>query len=177
MAALLFGGAACAAELRVAIPEHDDLVLTVPEEWKAKVRTPRANLPPTIAMVSGTHNELMVLITPIWPARSLTGDMPGAEEIRNMVSGAADIAKTKSLEDSLPLQEWRAPGMFGYYFSATDREPEPNGFKYLTQGAVGFRELRITFTILVNGEAKALNERALQVLGTMRRAPRRNTSS
>ncbi len=173
---LLVASAVYADDLRISIPDRDDLVLSIPAGWKTEVHSSRPDLPPTIGMTSGKQNEVMILITPAWPASAAAGP-PGAEEIRKLVQDAADAVKSRAVESTLPLNELDAPGMLGFYVTATDREPEPDGFKYLTQGAIGFGELRVTFTILLNGEPKVVTEQALQVLRNMRRAPPGTTLS
>jgi hypothetical protein len=74
----------------------------------------------------------------------------------------------------LPIVELAAPGIVGAYFSATDREPEPDGYKYLTQGILGLGDLKVTFTILVNGDPAPITEKALRMVKTMRRTSGRD---
>ena len=64
-----------------------------------------------------------------------------------------------------------ASGKTGYYFSATDRAPEPGGYKYLTQGVLGMHELRVAFTVLANGQSQEPTAQALELLRSLRRAP------
>lgn len=166
---LLLAMSATAAGLVVSLPGHDSLVLAVPEGWQAQVRRPRADLPPTVVVVSATSGAFQMLITPMWPMGSAA--VPTLPEIRGLVDEAAQNAKDQAVEPSLSLKELTGPDTGGYYFSATDRQPEPNGYKYLTQGALMSKELRITFTILINGEPKKPAAQALEMLRTARRSP------
>jgi len=164
--------AAIANEVSVPIPGHDDLVLELPDTWQYETRWAREDLPPTVTISSRERREVAVLVTPIWPMGPPKAP-PSAEDVRRLVQGAADSAKPRAVEQSLPLVDLSAPGKIGFYFSATDREPEPNGYKYLTQGAIGFDELLVTFTILTNGDPKPATDQALQMLRSMHRAAKK----
>ncbi|WP_395317391.1 hypothetical protein [Variovorax sp. UC74_104] len=109
-----------------------------------------------------------MLITPIWPSGSATASTP--DELRRLVRGAADQARSQAVERDIEINELGAPGKTGYYFSATDRQPEPGGYKYMTQGAMGLDELRITFTVLINGDPKQPRATALDLVRTLRSA-------
>jgi hypothetical protein len=172
--AFLLAIPAVAAEIAVSLPGHDDLVLEVRSGWVARISRPRADLPPTITVGPNSGNAFQVLITPLWPMGNAKS--PTLGEIRSLVEGGARQALPQAVEQSLPLKELTGSSTNGYYFSATDRQPEPDGYKYLTQGAVMLKELRITFTILVNGEPQKPTEQALEVLQTARRAPARNAT-
>ena len=167
--ALLFALSTSAAELNVDLPGHDALVLVVPDGWVAQVRRPKADLPPTVVVTSNAANTLQVLISPIWPMGSEHSPTP--DVVRRLVESAARQAQPQAAEKDLPLRRFAGKGTSGYYFSATDREPEPNGYKYLTQGALVLNELCITFTILVNGEPQKPTDKALEMLRAARRAP------
>lgn len=160
---------ALAAELRVPLPDRDDLVMDLPEGWHAQIRRPRAELPPTVAIAGPDAAALQVLVTPIWPAGG--AQAPTGSDIRALVQGAADRVRPRAVEPELKLSDLAATGRPGYYFSATDRAPEPGGFRHLTQGAVAAGELRVSFTILANGEADEPTSQALALLRSMRRAP------
>ncbi|WP_457417571.1 hypothetical protein [Roseateles sp. P5_E7] len=171
--ALTFALPAVAAELRVPLPERDDLILDLPDGWRGQIRRPRADLPPTVAISGPNATTLQILVTPIWPMGDAKA--PTANEIRAMVKSAADNIQPSAVETDLKLNDLGATGKVGYYFSATDRAPEPGGFKFLTQGAAGMGELRVTFTILVNGDATEPTAQALALLRSMRRAPSSKT--
>jgi hypothetical protein len=87
------------------------------------------------------------------------------------VRRASDGPKAQAVERELPVVEFSGPSGFGAYFSATDRAPEPDGYKYLTQGMLAMGEVRVTFTVLVNGEPAPVVQQALETVKTMRREP------
>lgn len=159
-----------AEELRVPLPGRDDLVIDLPAEWRAQVRRPHAELPPSVAISSPDAAALQMLITPIWPAGS-TPKPPTADELRAQAQAGAAHARPRAVEAELPLRDLGASGKTGYYFSATDRAPEPGGYKYLTQGVLGMNELRVAFTVLANGQREEPTAQALELLRSLRRAP------
>src|SRR5437868_6173819 len=81
------------------------------------------------------------------PARK---DQPpvGDSAVKQMVEQAAQDAKAQSVEKTLTIKELRGGENVGYYFSATDRAPKADEYKYLTQGMFGLGEVLISFTIL-----------------------------
>jgi len=157
-----------ATELNVDLPGHDALILVIPDGWVAQVRRPKTDAPPTVVVTSNAPTALQILISPIWPMGR--EHSPTLDQARGLVESAARQAQPQAAEQSLPLHRVAGEKTSGYYFTATDREPEPNGYKYLTQGALVLDELCITFTVLVNGEPQKPTEKALEMLKAARRA-------
>ena len=155
------------AELRVPLRGQEALVLQVPEGWPAEVRRVRADLPPLIALGSPHASGFKVLITPFWPAPGAGAPTP--QSLRSFTEGAARQAATQSVERELPLRAFTGPGRSGYYFAATDRAPRPGGYTHLTQGAIGYGDLRLMFTILANDQPEAVVTQAMTVLRTLQR--------
>ncbi|WP_298212941.1 hypothetical protein [Acidovorax sp.] len=158
-----------AEELRVPLPGRDDLVINLPVQWRAQIRRPHGELPPSVAISGPDAKALQMFITPIWPVGSAPS--PTADELRGLVQAGATRVQPKAVESELPLKNLGAPGKTGYYFSATDRAPEPDGYQHLTQGVLGMNELRVTFTVLVNGAPQEPTAQALELLRSLRRAP------
>ncbi len=76
----------------------------------------------------------------------------------------AEHAKLRSIEKTIQVKELKGAANRGYYFIATDREPEPEGYKYITQGTIRVGTLIIMFTILTNdGQDNVITE-ALSML-------------
>ena len=51
----------------------------------------------------------------------------------------------------------------------SNANPEADGYKFLTQGAMGLADLRISSTILTNGNSAEIVEKALEMLNAMRK--------
>ena len=169
--AILSGLLACgamAADMRVALPERPALVIPLPVGWRGQVRRAAPDLPPTILLSSITEKNFTVMVTPIWllgaDAKPLT-----PEFLRAMVAAAAQKAKAQAIEADLPVRELSGQGLFGAYFSATDKAPKPGEYRNMTQGMVAVGELHVGFTVLSNGDAAAVNGPAIQMLQSLRR--------
>jgi hypothetical protein len=164
--------AAAAAEVRIPLPDREDLLLNLPAQWQHQVNRPEPNMPPTIVIGTEDRQAFVLLLTPIWGPG--TANRPATDaQLRSLVELSASDAKAKAVEKKLPVTKIGGTAMPGYYFSATDREPEPGGYKHLSQGAVGVKELRVTFTFLANGDPKKLQEQVLQLMRGLKRVPKK----
>lgn len=169
--AALYGLLACgafAADLRVPLPQRPSLVIPLPDSWQGKVNRASSDLPPTIAVTTVGGRPFQLMITPIWPS---SGDArpPTPEFNRAMVAAGAERAKAQSVEAELPVRDLSGPGVFGAYFSATDKAPKPGEFRNMTQGLVVVGELHVSFTLLSNGDPAAVTGAVLQVMQSLRR--------
>ena len=164
----LMAWSAFAADMRVPLPDRPALIIPLPVGWRGHVRRAVPDLPPTIMLSSITEKNFEVMITPIWPrsadAKPLTPDF-----LRAMVAAAAQKAKVQAVEADLPVRDLPGQGLFGAYFSATDKAPKPGEYRNMIQGIVSIGELQVSFTVLSNGDAAAVNGPALQMLQSLRR--------
>jgi len=154
-------------ERRYTLPDHGHFVLSVPRDWKDQVKQPPNRLPPTIMLGPASGTAFQVLITPIWPFKP-GAPAQSADQLRSLVERAAQQAKSQSVEKELPLHDLRGASGQGYYFSATDRAPEPGGWKFLTQGTLLVGELTVTFTVLTNEGQEVVVRQVLEALKTAR---------
>jgi hypothetical protein len=153
-----------------ALPGHGALQLEVPVGWRSQVRSPRPDLPPTIRLAPQQGRVFEILLTPIWP---MNGKGAANEEaLRGLVAAGIKGAQPRAVETELTVRE--VPGMpgTGYYFAATDREPEPNGYTHMTQGAARVGELTVTFTILTNSGQRDVVDAALGMIAGAEQAAR-----
>lgn len=135
------------------LPDNSKLELTIPPGWKDELTEKQA-----IALTPRDGAPFQVSVTPV--ARQRPGaSADTAIKMRHNVQQAADKIKPSAVEQYLPVEELTgAPGP-GYYFSATDREPKPGEFKYLTQGMLLVGDVVVAFSILTNdGQEKAKDE-------------------
>jgi hypothetical protein len=159
---------AIAGEIRVDLPRRDGLVFAAPDGWRHQVKSGGPDVPPTISFAPADRRELLVLVTPLWPVAA-----KGAarlQDVRRYVQAGADRASSRAVEPNVELLEFAGTGKRGFYFSAIDRAPEPDGYRYMTQGGFAFDELNFTFTILMNRDHEANRRQALTMLREMRRA-------
>jgi len=169
--ALLFGLIAASAaaqserttERRFTLPDHGNLVMQVPRDWKDHVRQPPNRLPPTIALGPRSGRPFVILMTAVWPTTKMRPPQ-SREQLRAAVEQGAQGVKAQSVEKELPVVEFQGRTGPGFYFSATDRVPKPGEYKFVTQGIVRVGELTVTFTILTNDGQEAVVKHALDAL-------------
>jgi hypothetical protein len=155
-------------ERRYTLAEHGAIALNLPAGWVDQVQQPRPDLPPTIIFQPAAGAPFQVLVTPLWPMRPNIPKLT-PETLNTEVRAAIEHIRNQSVEKEFPLQSLNAPGMFGTYFSGTDRNAKPGEFKFLTQGMLSLAELRVTFTILTNEGQGRVVDKALGMLKSMRR--------
>ena len=152
-----------------ALPDNSKLELAIPAVWKDELKTnqaPKGSQGPaatTIALTPRDGAPFEVFVTPI-ARQKPGGSADTAIQMRHNVQQAADKVKPSAVESYLPVEHLTgAPGL-GYYFSATDREPKPGEFKYLTQGMLLVGDVVTSFTILTNDGQEKAKEQALALL-------------
>lgn len=149
--------------LSYSLNKHDSIQLKAPVSWKHELQLPPSHPAPTIVFKPKSGPIFEILITPIRPVAK-DGDLPNSEKIKQIVEKGAEHAKLRSVEKAIPVMELRGAANRGYYFFATDREPEPEGYKYMTQGTIRIGTLIVMFTILTNdGQDNVITE-ALSML-------------
>lgn len=149
-----------------ALGDRGTLELQVPAAWQDIVERTQG-LPPVITFSARDGAQFQVLLTPTW-ALAPGAKMPGREEIRAGVQRGADSAARQSVERVIEVKELKGSQGGGYYFSATDRRPKRNEYKYLTQGVTAVGDLRVAFTILTNDGQEAVVKDALAMLAGAR---------
>ena len=169
----VLSAAAMAADFVAQVQGREGLVLTLPAGWSAHLDQSQPGLPPTVKITSADRTAFQVLITPI-PTTGGRSNSP--TEIRKLVERGLDNIKASAVESSISIQELAASDKAGYYFSATDRQPEPEGYKYLTQGALAFGDLKVTFTVLTNRQQGEVARQVIDMLRSAKRSPRGNAA-
>lgn len=165
-AALSFVASLAAAESTAirAFPVTDrgTLQLNAPQSWPFEMRSAPNHALPTIALGPEKGATFQVLITPMPPPQKDPPASAGA--LKQMVEHAAQEATAQAVEKSLLVKELRSGAHVGYYFSATDRAPKSDEFKYMTQGMFSLGEMLIAFTILTNNGYESVVPAALTMI-------------
>jgi len=160
---LSFAIAADGETKRYALPDKTNLEVTIPAGWQDEVKQGESGTPPTIAFTPRAGPTFQVFVTPLSRSRPEV-PVASAEQIRNDVQRAADRVKPQAAESYLPVEELTDAKGPGFYFSATDKAPKPDDFKYLTQGMLLVGELAVTFSILTNDGQEKVRDVALDML-------------
>jgi hypothetical protein len=151
------------APRRFTLPEHGQFVIQVPADWKGEMSQPANRMPPTITFTPASGKPFHILMTTIWSATK-DRQPQSRDQLRATVQRGVDGARTQAVEKELQVVEFQGRTGPGFYFSATDRAPKPDEYKFLTQGVVRVGELSVTFTILTNDGQEAIVRQALDAL-------------
>ena len=148
-----------------ALPDNSKLELAIPAGWKDEPKEK------SIALSPREGAPFQVVVTPV--ARQNPGaSADTAIQMRHNVQQAADKVKPSALEQYLAVDELKGAAGPGYYFSATDREPKPGEFKYLTQGMLLVGDVVVSFSILTNDKQEKVRDQALAMLKSASHIPR-----
>lgn len=150
------------------IPGRGTLVISSPLHWSQQISQPPEKLAPTIRFSNTTGKKFEISISAFW---SPTNDSSfnSSAKVRTLVEDTADELEPLLEETDIPILELRGGSGTGYYISATDKNPGPNDYKYLTQGAMGVDDLLLTFTVLTNETDSSVVKDALDMLRSARR--------
>jgi hypothetical protein len=136
------------------VPGRGALELALPPGWTAEVRAGdgEAPAPPTIRL-SAPGGGFVAMLTPWWNPGEPEAIPARVDAARLLADIARRSALSGSVEGELPLEELVADGVHGFWFASTDRalvgrEPGPDEFRHLLQGAAAVGPLVLAFTLL-----------------------------
>ena len=129
------------------ISDHGVLELNVPNSWKGDIHKPQKDVPPTIIFSPKKGNDFQVLITVLWDKIGEQG-FNSQDKIRTYVQEDGQKILPKAVETKLLVQQMRGVNNTGYFFSLTDKAPNPGEFRYMTRGGMAVGNLLLNVTIL-----------------------------
>ncbi len=148
-----------------AVGDHGQLELSFPKAWKVGLEQgpPGLNLPQTITLQSNDGHRFLVQITPmpVVEGKAASNDLP---ELRRIAQSRAEHDLQSSRETKIDLKELKGAAARGYYYSLTDKNPNPGQFKLMTAAIVGVGDLVLNVTILDNDAARPQRAQALEML-------------
>ncbi len=151
------------------IPEHGTLELNVPTSWKGEVHKPQENMPPTIIFKPALGNDFEVFITVLW-GKAGEPDFNSPAKVRTLVENDGQKILPKSVENRLVVQQVRGINNIGYFFSLTDKAPNPGEFRYMTRGGMAVGNLLLNVTILYRVKDSPPLREALSMLREARQS-------
>ncbi len=153
------------------LPNGDTLQVTLPAGWTDRVEQPEGGGPPTIEFTITAGGAAQVFITPKWEEPA---DMDVRETalLRDAVRELAARIQPEAVEPLLEVRPLDGADGTGYYFSATEREPKADGFKFMSQGALPVGSLTLWFVVLTHDGEDTV---AVQALAMLQAAVHRRT--
>ncbi len=164
--ALLAVACACADESRLRryeLPNLDTLELTLPPAWVDSVDVPPGGAPLTVQLTPADGAPFAVHLTPLAPDPS-AGPVMDPAALYAAVRESAERIRSQAIEETIEIERLRGTRGTGYFFSVTDREPLPEEFRYMTQGALQAGEIIVWFTILTNDGQETVVAEAIAML-------------
>jgi hypothetical protein len=160
-----------AALRRYELPNRDTLELTLPAGWTDHFEQPAGGGPPTIEFAVAEGGATQVFVTPKWsePTDKEVRELP---LLRDAVRELAERIQPEAVETYIEVRPLDGANGRGYYFSATEREPKADGFKFMSQGALQAGGLTLWFVVLTNEGQDTV---AVQALGMLQSAVHRRT--
>jgi len=151
------------------IPDHGMLELNVPITWKDEIHKPQKDRPPTIIFSPKKGNDFQVLITVLWDTAG-EQDFNSPSKVRTLVENDGQKILPKSVENRVVVQQIRGINNIGYFFSLTDKAPNPGEFRYITRGGIAVGNLLLNVTILYRVKDSPSVTNALSMLREARQS-------
>jgi hypothetical protein len=104
-------------------------------------------MPPTIIFNPAKGNDFQVMITVLWGKTGEQG-INSQEKVRTFVEKDGQKLLPNIAETKIVLTEIKGVSNRGYYFSVTDKAPNPGEYRYMTRGGIAVGNLLLNATIL-----------------------------
>ena len=156
---------------RFELPNRDTLELHLPAGWTDSVQQPAGGGPPSIEIAVTEGGRPQVFVTPEWPD-PLAKEIRELPALRDAIRELAERLQPEAEEPYLEIRPLSAANGSGYYFTATERNPDPGEFRFMSQGALLLGELTLWFTILTDEGEDTV---AVQALAMLQAAVHRRT--
>jgi hypothetical protein len=176
LALSLFGGNSLLAADQKAIRKYPIsgqgiLELNVPASWQDKVHKPQDKMSPTLIFkpASGSDFEVMVIVSG-GPKGDKGFNSP--DRVRAMLETEGRKLLPKITEPKIALQEMKGVNTTGYFFSVTDKAPEPGEYRYMTRAGIGVGTVLLNATIFHRVKESDSVKEALSMLREARQGAR-----
>jgi hypothetical protein len=158
----------------IAVSGHGRVVVAVPPGWVA-TEGKEGEASPASLRLAKPGARFVAILTALWNPGEPESPQARADTATMFAELGRRRALGGSMEQELSLEELEGPGVRGAYFSATDRElvgrePGPDDFRHVLQGAAAVGPVIVAFTLLDDAPGPWRAE-VLDVVRTARHAP------
>jgi hypothetical protein len=155
------------------IEGHGQLLLALPPGWTAAEGERGEASAPAIRLEK-PGAAFVALLTPLWNPGGQEGSQASADTAQLLADMARRKALGGSVESEIPLEELVGQGVHGYWFVASDRElagrePAPQEWRHVLQGAAAVGPIVLVFSLLDNGPGPQRAD-LLEIVRTARHA-------
>ncbi|APV48911.1 hypothetical protein BWI17_03955 [Betaproteobacteria bacterium GR16-43] len=138
------------------------LALDLPPDWRDALGKGIG----TVEVMPATGENWKMLMT-VLPPRDRDAPPPTREQLLDATKAVIIRIREQSTGDLQP-REFKGRSATGFRFSATDKNPAPGEYRFMSQGVMAVGNVSVTFTVLSNaGEEKSV-ARMLDILAGMR---------
>jgi hypothetical protein len=149
---------------RFALPDHGAILLQVPNSWSGQIQHTPNRVKPNIVLSPVAGPRFEVRLTTWWTVR---GSMPPSIDVLERgTQNLAKSVKSQPANEAIEVKPLGQPAARGYYFSATDAQAGPEGFKFYTRGMARVGQLTVAFTILTDDPDSSIVMDALNMVNT-----------
>jgi hypothetical protein len=153
------------------IPEHGVLELNVPASWKGGAHKPQENMPPTIIFSPSKGNDLQVTMMVLWGKKE-EPVFNGPEKVKTFLEKDGQKLLPRTVETKIVLNEIKGINHTGYYFSVTDKNPEPGEYRYMTRAGIGVGNLVLQVTVVHRVKESGAVKDTLSMLREAKQTPK-----
>ena len=143
------------------VNETSKLRLEVPASWLHVIE--KNGKPMTITFRIKNDKSFAVMVTPLLP-REGTALYYTDTSIKGIVTNNSREIARQTAAKTLAIKEFKGTSGSGYHYFAVDPSPEPDGWKYLTQGMIRVADLGVTFSIFTNDPEDKVVKESLKML-------------
>ncbi|MBN1909247.1 MAG: hypothetical protein JW818_05880 [Pirellulales bacterium] len=150
-------------ERTFAVPQHGNLVLNLPADWKQSIKNAPGLPVPLIMLAPAQGNAFEILVTPFWSPKN-DPTFNNAENVKRLVGAMRTQMLPKAVEKQVELKEIKGATSSGYYFLVTDKAPKPGEFPYAVSAGLGVGDLLLHVTLLCRDKNDPAIETMLKAL-------------
>ncbi len=155
--------AAETVEQHYAFAEQGSLRLQVPAAWQGDLRPSPEGFLPAIVFRPKAGAPFRVVVTPVWIAANGARG-PDRRALGLLVRQAAAQVQSRTGTQVIEVRELQGVTGEGYYFSATDRQLQVDGYTHLTQGLLPVGNFTVAFTIYTTADLPGIVPDALAMV-------------
>ncbi|MBI5584712.1 MAG: hypothetical protein HY892_12920 [Deltaproteobacteria bacterium] len=123
------------------------LRLAVPDGWKAEFQRPITEEAPTIIFLPPKGDAFKLLLTVQWDGK-VDPDFNSSSRIKALLEKEWQEMAPSIKETRLEAKAIQGTFAKGFYFLATDKEPQPGDYEYLLRAGAGFGKLLLSATLV-----------------------------
>lgn len=126
---------------KVAVPEHGSFEISLPAAWRYSTEPTPSGGAETLRFEPETGKSFVLMTTPVWVPE-------GNRDARSAASWMRVRLHNQTVEQDIPIEEFKGSRNTVYWFTATNKTPLPGEHAALVQGTALVGELLVGFTLL-----------------------------